>query len=125
MADLPPALSPGDYADHIIYGMTQLKDDPTPLASHALTSLLALFPSSTSCPAVTYLALTSPLPEQIIPELRKCKGFLRPEWEEMAAGRARALLFLGKGGECKARGDLEGEKEQLRQAYESYGVVTK
>lgn len=107
-------LGPAGYADLLIASSTSL-----PASTPAILSLVALFPSP-SIPQPVYLSMRSPNPERVVPELRKCKGYLKPEWEEVAAGRVKALLYLGKGGEARARNDKEGEKEELHRAYECY-----
>ncbi|CAO1614275.1 unnamed protein product [Parajaminaea phylloscopi] len=108
------ALAPAEYADALISASNNL-----PASVPAILSLLSLFPSA-SVPLPIYLAMRSPSPERVVPELRKCKGYLKPEWEEIAAGRVKALLHLGKGGDARSRMDLEAEKEELHLAYESF-----
>lgn len=108
------SLTPPEYADALIAATANLPESvPTVL------SFLCLFPSA-SVPHPTYLAMRSPNPERVVPELRKCKGFLKTEWEEVAAGRVKALLYLSKGGEARSKQDFEAEKDELHHAYECY-----
>ncbi|CAO1627660.1 unnamed protein product [Sympodiomycopsis kandeliae] len=119
MAQLPPTLSPADYADHLVHYTSQLSPN-SPESTTAVVSLLGLFPIASSCPLPVYLSLKSDDPSRVVPELRKCKSYLKGEWEEIATGRVKALVHLGRGGECRNRGQVEAEKEELHKAYESY-----
>ncbi|PWN21679.1 hypothetical protein BCV69DRAFT_306785 [Microstroma glucosiphilum] len=120
-AAIPSPLPANDYADYLIHHTNNLAlpgIDTVP----SLLSLLSLFPSP-STPSPTYLALRSPLPEKIVSELRRCRGYLKTEWEEIATGRIKALLFLGRAAACRDAQDLNGEREELHRAYESYEAV--
>jgi hypothetical protein len=120
-AAIPSPLPANDYADYLIHHTNNLALPATDTVP-SLLSLLSLFPSP-STPSPTYLALRSPLPEKIISELRRCRGFLKAEWEEIASGRIKALLYLGRAAACRDAQDLNGEREELHRAYESYEAV--
>lgn len=114
----PAALSPADYADHLIHHVSQLSP-ASPASTLSVVALLGLFPTP-ACPSPVFLSLRSDHPDRVVPELRKCRGYLKGEWEEIAAGRVKALVFLGRGGECRNRGDRDTESEELHKAYEAY-----
>lgn len=120
-AAIPSPLPANDYADYLIHHTNNLAL-PAPDTVPSLLSLLALFPSP-STPSPTYLALRSPLPEKIVSELRRCRGYLKAEWEEIASGRIKALLYLGRAAACRDAQDLNGEREELHRAYDSYEAV--
>lgn len=120
---MPSTLSPPDYADYLIHHVSNL-DVQSPASTQAVIALLALFPTQ-QCPSPTFLTLATNNPDRVVPELRKCRGYLKGEWQDIAAGRVKALVFLGRGGECRTRGDLESEKVELHKAYEAYeGCLT-
>lgn len=121
----PPTLSPADYADYLIDSLSRLSLAPQPQHTpSSLLPLVSLFPSP-ACPSPTYLTIPPTTDTaRVVPELRRCKGYLKAECEDLASARARALIHLSRGGACRDAGDREGEREQLHLAYEAYEAAT-